>query len=222
MSIDKKYNRIFVEKPLVKNKKEISLLDKNKKKIYVSRIFSFDEKFKFFLKNIDTSRIKHLKFFWHDPAYEKRRRIIKVQDKTIKYSFDVMPHIANILDLIFKDKKIKPTKFLVNKNKNNESKFNFWIKDINVFCDFSRVSKRIRKIEFKYHDEKFYEFDFSNNKRYLLKITNKKKTFIKRYNPKLNNLKKMIISFLLENKKIKLINYQYSKNFFINYDKILK
>jgi hypothetical protein len=222
MSIDKKYNRIFVEKPLVKNKKQISLLDKNKKKIYVSRIFSFDEKFKFFLRNIDTSKIKHLKFFWHDPAYEKRRRIIKVQDKTIKYSFDIMPHIANILDLIFKDKKIKPTKFLVNKNKNNESKFNFWIKDINVFCDFSRVSKRIRKIEFTYHDEKFYEFDFSNNKRYLLKITNKKKTLIKRYNSKLNNLKKMIFSFLLEDQKMKLLNYQYSKNFFINYDKILK
>ena len=57
---------------------------------------------------IKIREIKLIKIFWHDPKIEKRRKLIKFQDKSINYSTDVIPHIINILDLIFGHKNNKP------------------------------------------------------------------------------------------------------------------
>ncbi len=221
ISLKNKYKKIFVEKPTVRNKQQFSFINNYKKNLFVSRIFSFDDKLIFFLKKFDNSKIQSIKIFWHDPLKETRRQKLKFQDQTIKYSFDIMPHIINILDIVFGFKKNKPKKFKFYNDSKNKSQFDFLIKKVKVYCDLSRISVRKRIIEIKINDI-FYILNFTDNKKYILKkIIKGKIEYTKEYKTKLNNLKKMISSFIYENKKLELLNYKYSQTYFKNYSKYL-
>ncbi len=146
ISLKKKYKKIFVEKPIVKSKQQFRFIKNYKKKIFISRIFSYDDKLNFFLKNLDNSKIKSIKIIWHDPQKEKRRNKLKFQDKSIKYSYDILPHIINILDIVFGYKNNKPKKFYFDIDSKNKSIFKFLVKNVDVSCDLSRISRRKRII----------------------------------------------------------------------------
>ena len=222
ISLKKKYKKIFVEKPIVKNKQQFYFIKKHKKKIFISRIFSYDDKLNFFLRNLDNSKIKSIKIIWHDPPKEKRRDKSKFQDKSIKYSYDILPHIINILDIVFGYTNNKPKKFYFDINSKHKSNFRFLIKNVKVSCDLSRISKRKRVIEIKINDV-LYIFDFTNNQKYILKkIIKGKIKKAKVFKIKLDNLKKMIFSFICENNKLNLLNFKYSQTYFKNYYKFFK
>ena len=222
ISLKNKYKKIFVEKPIVKNKQQFHFIKNHKKKFFISRIFSYDDKLNVFLKNLDNSKIKSIKIIWHDPPKEKRRDKLKFQDKSIKYSFDILPHIINILDIVFGYTNNKPKKFYFDIDSKNKSNFKFSIKNVKVSCDLSRISKRKRIIEIKINDV-FYVFDFTNNQNYILKkIIKGKIKKIRVFKTKLDNLKKMIFSFLGENNKFDLLNFKYSQTYFKNYSKFFK
>ena len=169
ISIKKKYKKIFVEKPIVKSKQQFNFIKNYKKKIFISRIFSYDDKLNSFLKNLNNSKIKSVKIIWHDPQKEKRRDKLKFQDKSIKYSYDILPHIINILDIVFGYKNNKPKKFYFDIDSKNKSNFKFLIKNVDVSCDLSRISTRKRIIEIRINDV-LYVFDFTNNQNYILKM----------------------------------------------------
>ena len=215
LCLKNQYKEIFVEKPLIKitNDRQLKLLNQNKNKIFLSRIFSYDERLKSFFKMIKIRKIKLIKIFWHDPKIEKRRKLIKFQDKSINYSTDVIPHIINILDLIFGHQENKPKKIKIDYDLSDKSEFNFYIKNILVKCDLNRISKRKRIIEIQGNDI-YYKFDFSKNKRYALKKIVKNKNYKKIFTFKSSNLQKMVRSFICHTHRIKYLNYKYSKNFF--------
>lgn len=222
ISLKKKYKKIFVEKPIVKSKQQFHFIKNYKKKIFISRIFSYDDKLNFFLKNLNNSKIKSIKIIWHDPPKEKRRDKLKFQDKSIKYSYDILPHIINILDIVFGYKNNKPKKFYFDIDSKNKSNFKFLIKNVDVSCDLSRISRRKRIIEIKLNDV-LYVFDFTNNQNYILKkIIKDKIKKVRVFKTKLDNLKKMIFSFLSENNEFDFLNFKYSQTYFKNYSKFFK
>ena len=100
--------------------------------------------------------------------------------------------------------------------------FKFLIKNVDVSCDLSRISRRKRIIEIKINDI-LYVFDFTDNQNYILKkIIKSKIKKIRVLKTKLDNLKKMIFSFLNENSKFDLLNFKYSQTYFKNYSKFIK
>lgn len=219
-AIKKKYSRIFVEKPIVEKDYQVNYLEKHKKKIFVSRIFSFDKKLSNLLGSLKKEKIISISFKWHDQVKEIRRKKIKKHDKSIKFLLDVMPHIINFLDLIFDHRLPKPKNFKIRYNKKNESFFEFKIKNINVNCDLSRISNRSRLIKINFIDKK-YVFDLTNNNKYILKKYNSKKNNLKIFNIKADNLKKMLFAFIFSTDKIKYLNYKYSKKIYKDYSKVL-
>ena len=91
-----------------------------------------------------------------------------------------------------------------------------------ISCDLSRISRRKRIIEIKINDV-LYVFDFTNNQNYILKkIVKEKIKKVRVFKTKMDNLKKMIFSFLSENNEFDFLNFKYSQTYFKNYSKFFK
>ena len=210
----KKRSDIFVEKPLCTSLLQAQKLKKFKKKIFYSRIFSFDNSIISFSKKIDKNSIKEIQINWHDPFKRKKFGKKKSHDLSISYNFDIMPHILNISQILLDKRKI----ILTNKGKiffknNNKASFFFELNKIKINCKISRNgNKRIRQIKVICIN-KTYFMNFSGKRQNKTQKKENEKFKILTYTNRRESLKNMLKAFLFNTKKKKELDFNYGLNY---------
>ena len=210
----KKRCDIFVEKPLCTSLLQAQKLEKFKKKIFYSRIFSFDNSIISFSKKIDKNSIKEININWHDSFKRKKFGKKTSHDLSISYNFDIMPHILNISQILIDKKKL----ILTDKGKiffknNNKANFFFRLNKIKINCKISRNgNKRIRQIKVICNN-KTYFLDFSGKRENKIPKKKNEKLKILTYINRRESLKNMLKAFLFNTKKKKELDFNYGLNY---------
>lgn len=214
--LKKGYN-IVSEKPLTFSKIEtiklINLALKKKLKLMCTNTYSFASYLKKLKKfYVSKNQISDIYISWKDPKKEFRYHYNKSYDSTVPIIYDILPHIANILNITVGNLKLKLINLYV-RNGGSYVSIHYKTKNLNIFTELERNSdKRMRLIKFISLKNQFI-FDFKKEPG-LISI-NKGPKFIldKKFSFRHKPIRQMINSvfnFVEKNKKDSRLNLKTS------------